>query len=333
MFFVKRASGSFRPFGTGFVKRGASAGTPASTRWRLLAGSPGANLNAIAIREIDMFADDTLASDLCSGGTASASSVNGSNSAANAFDENSGTYWQTNTGADDAAWIEYQFATAQSPVAYRVIGHLADAGYLPNTISLQYHDGSSWVTVRTTTFAQYITDSYVRGWVYSDGAMGTVYRGDSATTLSSSAYACKGTILDVDRACQVEKVECYISPSGTETYRIVLALVNTATDQISSILESTATQSISTTGTHTFTFASPHSLTVGQRIAALLVRTDGTATSPCRIAFPSVAGEAGAVLDYYGSVRYATTSPTAGDSILFATNSVARTDVQVRFTP
>ena len=128
-------------------------------------------------------------------------------------------------------------------------------------------------------------------------------------------------------AGEVGSVSVYIAPSGTETYKVVVARLN-PDDTIAAIIGSSSGQSISTTGTHSFTLASPASVGLFQKIAFIAVRTDGTSTASARVAFPSATtGASNAQWVYYGSVRYASNDPQVSDAVLYATDSVVRLTV------
>lgn len=116
---------------------------PSSTKWRINITAASGSFSA-AIQQLSMYAAGSL-TDLCTGGTATASSeYSGSYSAAKAFDGNSSTDWMTNTAKPQ--WIQYEFAAAQSVVAIAITASVY-ASLIDFT--LDYWDGAAWVTVLT----------------------------------------------------------------------------------------------------------------------------------------------------------------------------------------
>jgi hypothetical protein len=118
---------------------------PSSTKWRIyITSTNGSAVTGIA--EVEMRASIGGAN-LCSGGTPSASSAypaGGPYEAAQAFDSNAATFWDSRY--DVPQWIEYDFASTQS-IAEILIkappsGNVNDA---PKDFQLQYWDGSAWI--------------------------------------------------------------------------------------------------------------------------------------------------------------------------------------------
>ena len=128
--------------------------------WRLNTTAP-ASIGYTALGALEM-RGSVGGADLCSGGTATASSTYGGQSPALAFDGNNSTYWESAShGAGGSAWIQYQFA---SPVDVLEIAVLPSASYpneYPFTISLQWSDdGSSWTTAIPTSACSTPTVGY-----------------------------------------------------------------------------------------------------------------------------------------------------------------------------
>lgn len=97
-------------------------------------------------------------SNLCSGGTALEDSHSSSLVAANAFDGDSGTYWQSNVtgaGANGVAYIGYSFATAQHIRQIVFTGY--DGTYYVSSWLVQRKVSGTWTTV--TTIAPAATSS------------------------------------------------------------------------------------------------------------------------------------------------------------------------------
>lgn len=97
-------------------------------------------------------------SNLCSGGTALEDSHSSSLVAANAFDGDSGTYWQSNVtgaGANGVAYIGYSFATAEHIRQIVFTGY--DGTYYVSSWLVQRKVSGTWTTV--TTIAPAATSS------------------------------------------------------------------------------------------------------------------------------------------------------------------------------
>lgn len=83
--------------------------------------------------------DPTYSADRCTGGTPTASSTNGGNVAASAFDNNSATYWQsTNTALPHT--LEYDFGVDRTIRRYSLTAQSQLQGW-----TLEYYNGTSWV--------------------------------------------------------------------------------------------------------------------------------------------------------------------------------------------
>jgi hypothetical protein len=307
----------------------ASAAGP-STQWRLFFPDGAVNGAELAIREVQMFDDDASTTDLCSGGSASASHSGGTTTASDAFDDSQSTFWDCGTTFDDNSWLQYTFAAPNTVKSFTIQPHLVDTGYLPASVKLQSYNGATWSDV--LSYASPIAMPVSVSRFYSDGSIEAEYVSSTSTTASTSSFAAKGTIVDVLKTCTIPYVKLTINGTAGETYKVVAALVSTSTGQITSILGTTPQQAASSTATYTFTFATPPSVTAGQRLAIIVVRTDGTSTSPCHVNFPS-GGATGAVLTYYGSTRYASVNPAVGDSVVFDTANVVAMRIDRRFTP
>lgn len=115
--------------------------------WRLnvSAINGGANLS---VAELGLYVAGG-ASSAATGGTPSASTSNGAQTADKAFDANTSTYWQATTTSGQ---LQYQFASAVDITSYQVSAR-NDANQptlAPKTWTLQYSDdGSAWTTVDT----------------------------------------------------------------------------------------------------------------------------------------------------------------------------------------
>lgn len=155
---------------------------------------------------------------------------------------------------------------------------------------------------------------------------GSRYESTTSTSISTSSYATKGTLVDVVNTKTLKGVGTYLAPTGSETYKIVVAEVNPSGNTISAILGTSDEKSVSASayGLYNFNFSSDMTLTSGKRIAFLVVRTDGTSTSTCRVPFPGSGSASNSDFTYYGCARYASNNPTVGDAILYDNSSVVR---------
>lgn len=172
---------------------------------------------------------------------------------------------------------------------------------------------SSWVAIAAALLSD-------------DGALtDTPVTLETATTGSgsTSAFAAKGSIYAFHSKATLVDVAVNITPSGSETYKLVVAELDRS-NVIIGILGSSAPQTFSTGGSRTYTLSSPVDIQLGARIAFIMVRTDGTSTSINRIMFPTSAGIEDARMGYIGCVRYASTNPAVSDSVFLNNTSVAR---------
>ena len=89
--------------------------------------------------------------DLCSGGTITASSDQSGNEAANCFDDNTGTRWQSN--APVTQWIKYQFSSAHPVGKLRInpFLYLGDAS-IKDFVVYGSNDDSAWDNLHSGTF-------------------------------------------------------------------------------------------------------------------------------------------------------------------------------------
>jgi hypothetical protein len=87
-------------------------------------------------------------SDLCSGGTPTASSSDPAHLPADAFDDTLGTYWQTAAGIT-AAWLEYQLPATQIVRRYDI--YIATYTYWenPDDWTFEAYNGATWDTLHT----------------------------------------------------------------------------------------------------------------------------------------------------------------------------------------
>jgi len=87
-------------------------------------------------------------SDLCVGGTPTASTENPANPVANAFDDNTATFWST-LAPNITGWVEYQFLATQIVRKYRIWGPPPVSSTSPKDWTFEYWDGGGWQIVDT----------------------------------------------------------------------------------------------------------------------------------------------------------------------------------------
>src|SRR4029434_2210835 len=121
---------------------------PSSTKWRLNVTARN-DSTYVGLAKLSMCAAPGGA-DLCTGGTASASSVYGAGyEAAKAFDADPLTYWSTVGGALPAQ-LQYDFPSAVAITSYRL--QVENNGqYAPKDWTLEYWDGAAWQVTDTQT--------------------------------------------------------------------------------------------------------------------------------------------------------------------------------------
>jgi len=179
---------------------------PSSTQWRLYMPDTFNSAASTVLREVEMLssADGT---DLCNGGTASASSNGaGGTTPDKAFNNVIGTAdsdaWSTNVSTTgSAAWLQYTFAAAVTIRAIRLAPYNWDA--FPTEIQVQYYNGSIWVTWWTVYPAT--GDVHTYQWLAFSLA-DTLFT--SLPSISGS-YASTGDVANVS----------YSASSGTPTYQ------------------------------------------------------------------------------------------------------------------
>jgi hypothetical protein len=115
-----------------------------STQWRII------NTNTVgycAISEMEMRGEH-LGADLCTGGAPSASSqFNGSYPPSYAFDDLIDVFlWHS--ANEGISWLQYTFAAPVliTEITIRARNDGSEGGTTPRNFSMQYHNGTSWVT-------------------------------------------------------------------------------------------------------------------------------------------------------------------------------------------
>ena len=187
-------------------RRGSVSNDPASTQWRLYMPDTFNSTFTTVLREVEMMSSSD-GTDLCNGGTASASS-NGSGGTTpdKAFNNVIGTAdadaWSTNTGTTgSAAWLQYTFPSTVTIRAIRLAPYSYDT--FPNEIQVQYYNGSTWVTWWTVFPAS--EDVHTYQWLAFS----------LADTLFTSLPSISGSYATTGDTATVS----YAASSGTPTYQ------------------------------------------------------------------------------------------------------------------
>lgn len=193
--------------------------------WRILitgvAGNPVAYQAAIA--EFQLLDTENVNLVVGAGGTASASSFTGSNTAALAFDSNNSTFWRSNGAPSGGSpeWLEYAFLGAVSVVACSI--RLAPPGSIvldtavhlaPTNFTIQSSpDNVTWTTQQTVTSytgwevegqIAYFTCSPVQGHLrLSQTTVETVLNSLPNAKLSQLAVE---TVLNAEPHCKISQL-------------------------------------------------------------------------------------------------------------------------------
>jgi len=99
--------------------------------------------------------------DVCTGGTATASSQNGAEGPANAFDDSSSSFWTSSLGASLPQWLKYDLGSGNSRIArkFTLMARTADPNGKPSNFKLQgSNDDSNWDDLHTVTGETWSTD-------------------------------------------------------------------------------------------------------------------------------------------------------------------------------
>lgn len=118
--------------------------------WRLLLHTTDGSTTQYGIQEIE-FKRTKTGSDLCVGGTASASTEESGQPASGAFDNVIGAAWFSTTAAD-GQWIEYEFTTPAEVRYLTIMGSQSRTDTSPASFSVQWSDDDSvWTTAWEVT--------------------------------------------------------------------------------------------------------------------------------------------------------------------------------------
>jgi len=121
-----------------------------STQWRIFIASTPLGTGSVLLYSVEM-RGSIGGADLCfgSGGSASASTSSGGDVAANAFDNNPSTRWQSNGATNE--WLQFTFLT---PVSIRQLRMLVSGSFpnnTPGSWGVRYWSGAAWVDVYIQT--------------------------------------------------------------------------------------------------------------------------------------------------------------------------------------
>lgn len=118
--------------------------------WRLLLHTTDGSTTQFGIQEIE-FKRTKTGSDLCVGGTASASTEESGQPASGAFDDVIAGAWFSTTAAD-GQWIEYEFTTPAEVRYLTIMGSQSRTDTSPASFSVQWSDDdSTWTTAWEVT--------------------------------------------------------------------------------------------------------------------------------------------------------------------------------------
>jgi hypothetical protein len=120
---------------------------PTSTKWRINCTATQSSTAWLSINEMEM-RGSVGGADQCNGGTATASAQSGSAPVGNAFNNNTGSRYQSGTSTKPI-WVQYEFPSAVSVAEVAIFCGSATDG--PKNFTIQYWDGAAWVTVYTGT--------------------------------------------------------------------------------------------------------------------------------------------------------------------------------------
>lgn len=88
--------------------------------------------------------------DLCVGGVASASTTEGANVPARAFDDNLGLFWSTQVG-NTTGWLQYDLTDVKNIKRYRIYPRQAELTAAPKDWTFEVWTGGAWETIHTVT--------------------------------------------------------------------------------------------------------------------------------------------------------------------------------------
>lgn len=174
------------------------------------------NVNASTITfttDKTKFFGDTSDTDSCTGGTATASNSTGSNTPNKAFDDNTGTFWQTQTSNP---WLKYELSSAATIVKYSIQNHTFTA-QTPQAWTFEgSNNDSDWTVLDTVTGQTGWTSTQIRTFRCDTSGEYLYYRinisadndsGDEVILSNVSMYAATDTNIGTSSSNQRVRVQ------------------------------------------------------------------------------------------------------------------------------
>lgn len=126
-----------------------------SDQWRIYISANNGSSSFTGLIEVEM-SDEPSGSNIATGGTASASSQLNGYEASKAFNgiKTGGDGWTTSTNQESPCWIAYTFSepvNIREVRLYALKDSTAGADAQPRDFTIEYHDGSEWVSVNEYT--------------------------------------------------------------------------------------------------------------------------------------------------------------------------------------
>lgn len=212
--------------------------------WRLNVSANNGSAN-LSVAELGLYVALGTSS-AATGGTPTASTVNGSQTADKGFDASTSTYWQATTST---GWLKYQFASAVDIAVYTVAARndSNQPTQAPKAWTLEWSDdGSAWTTVDTVTKqnqwgqgeTRYYTVGANAGATASGHGVAVVQPARQATPPTASVVryewrsggadkSVSGTVKELGVAISGKEVRVYDAASGLPLDRTVSAVDGT----------------------------------------------------------------------------------------------------------
>lgn len=240
--------------------------TISSTRWRIHTtdtnGGGWTHLVSLAMHT------SIGGSDVCSGGTASASYINSSGeSAAKAFDNDLTTHWWSGNGdGSKNNWVEYAFASSVSIVEYAITGNSSSQNYpsdCPKAWTFEVWDGSQWLVVDTQSNQTSWGTSETRTFSFSTATVNVELNQTLVEVLSSGMQP-------------IEVLQTFVEVLSSNTAPPVPPSANCTITAISGTAVMTQTHNLTADGSTITALSSAAAITIGShdvvhtRILALL---------------------------------------------------------------
>lgn len=216
----------------------------------------------------------------------------------------------------DTAVTPGTYGSASEVVAFTVDaqGRLTTASeFALEADNVDYDNGTSGLTA---TDVQAAIDELAAGTGGGSNYLAAGYVPDDRITLTGS-FASVAASIRPNTDIEVAGVAAVISPgAASQTYTVTIAEIASVGANLGTVVATANVPALNESGTQTVMgiFASPVTLTAGQRYALIISRTDGTGTSQCQVTRAN-AENTGLLVDAYNYARfdqYDETAPTAG---------------------